>query len=150
MFLSISILKKHVHKDYIKNSEFSIIKFLLYKISKQLQKRTFGKFFNPVSQRVQMNFIFSDNVHILCLSCNVKKLKSTAKLVLLNTIFILHLFCLSRQVALTGYIFVIYGHWPICSFTGTRFMLSDGKKDNLELTSKLMFACLFVCLFDGV
>jgi hypothetical protein len=52
----------------------------LYKISKQLQKRTFGKFFNPVSQRVQMNFIFSDNVHILCLSCNVKKLKSTAKL----------------------------------------------------------------------
>jgi hypothetical protein len=26
---------------------------------------------------------------------------------LLNTIFILHLFCLSRQVALTGYIFVL-------------------------------------------
>jgi hypothetical protein len=38
----------------------------LYKISKPLEKRTFGKFFNPVSQRVQMNFIFSDNVHILC------------------------------------------------------------------------------------
>jgi hypothetical protein len=29
--------------------------------------------FRPVSQRVQMNFIFSDNVRILCLSCNVKK-----------------------------------------------------------------------------
>jgi hypothetical protein len=27
----------------------------------------------PVSQRVQMNFIFNDNVRILCLSCNVKK-----------------------------------------------------------------------------
>jgi hypothetical protein len=26
----------------------------------------------PVSQRVQMNFIFNDNVRILCLSCNVK------------------------------------------------------------------------------
>jgi hypothetical protein len=28
--------------------------------------------FRPVSQRVQMNFIFNDNVRILCLSCNVK------------------------------------------------------------------------------
>ena len=27
----------------------------------------------PVSQRVQMNYIFNDNVRILCLSCNVKK-----------------------------------------------------------------------------
>ena len=27
----------------------------------------------PVSQRVQMNLIFNDNVRILCLSCNVKK-----------------------------------------------------------------------------
>jgi hypothetical protein len=27
----------------------------------------------PVSQRVQMNFIFTDNVRISCLSCNVKK-----------------------------------------------------------------------------
>jgi uncharacterized UPF0160 family protein len=26
-----------------------------------------------VSQRVQMNFIFNENVRILCLSCNVKK-----------------------------------------------------------------------------
>ena len=28
---------------------------------------------SAVSQRVQMNFIFNDNVRILCLSCNVKK-----------------------------------------------------------------------------
>ena len=27
----------------------------------------------PVSQRVQMNFTFTDNVRILCLSCNVKE-----------------------------------------------------------------------------
>jgi hypothetical protein len=27
----------------------------------------------PVSQRIQINFIFNDNVRILCLSCNVKK-----------------------------------------------------------------------------
>jgi hypothetical protein len=32
-----------------------------------------GELFRPVSQRVQMNFIFNDNVRILCLSCNVKK-----------------------------------------------------------------------------
>jgi hypothetical protein len=29
--------------------------------------------FMPVSQRVQMNFTFTDNVRILCLSCNVKE-----------------------------------------------------------------------------
>jgi hypothetical protein len=28
---------------------------------------------NTAPQRVQMNFIFNDNVRILCLSCNVKK-----------------------------------------------------------------------------
>ena len=27
----------------------------------------------PVSQREQMNVIFSENVHVLCLSCNLKK-----------------------------------------------------------------------------
>ena len=27
----------------------------------------------PISQQVQINFIFNDNVRILCLSCNVKK-----------------------------------------------------------------------------
>jgi uncharacterized membrane protein len=32
-----------------------------------------GELFRPVSQRVQMNFIFNDNIRILCLSCNVTK-----------------------------------------------------------------------------
>jgi hypothetical protein len=32
-----------------------------------------SELFRPISQRVQMNFIFNDNVRILCLSCNVKK-----------------------------------------------------------------------------
>jgi hypothetical protein len=39
-------------------------KTYLYKV----EKRTFGELFCSVSQRVQMNFIFSDNIHILCLS----------------------------------------------------------------------------------
>jgi hypothetical protein len=32
-----------------------------------------SELFRPVSQRVQMNFIFNYDVRILCLSCNVKK-----------------------------------------------------------------------------
>jgi hypothetical protein len=34
----------------------------------------------PVLQQVQINFIFNDNVCILCLSCNIKKSKTPAKL----------------------------------------------------------------------
>jgi hypothetical protein len=33
-----------------------------------------------VLKRVQINFNLTDNVHILCLSCNVKKSKTAAKL----------------------------------------------------------------------
>ena len=40
---------------------------------KQAEQRAFGELFMPVSQRVQMNFIFTDNVRILCLSYNVKE-----------------------------------------------------------------------------
>jgi hypothetical protein len=36
--------------------------------------------FSTFSQWVQINYIFTDNVRILCLSCNVKKSKTTAKL----------------------------------------------------------------------
>ena len=45
----------------------------LYDLQKQAKQRAFGELFRPVSQRVQINFIFNDNVRILCLSCNVKK-----------------------------------------------------------------------------
>ena len=45
----------------------------LYELQKQVEQRAFGELFRPVSQRVQINFIFNDNVRILCLSCNVKK-----------------------------------------------------------------------------
>ena len=48
-------------------------KIYLYELQKQAEQRAFGELFMPVSQRVQMNFIFDDNVRILCLSCNVKK-----------------------------------------------------------------------------
>ena len=48
-------------------------KIYLYELQKQAEQRAYGKLFRPVSQRVQINFIFNDNVRILCLSCNVKK-----------------------------------------------------------------------------
>ena len=48
-------------------------KIYLYELQKQAEQRAFGELFMPVSQRVQINFIFNDNVRILCLSCNVKK-----------------------------------------------------------------------------
>ena len=41
---------------------------------------------------------------------------------------ILLVFYLSSQMALTGYIFVIYSHWPKYSFSGTQFILSNVKK----------------------
>jgi hypothetical protein len=38
-----------------------------------------GYIFQYVSQRVQINVIFSDNVRILSLSCNIKKFKTSVK-----------------------------------------------------------------------
>ena len=48
-------------------------KIYLYELQKRAEQRAFGELFRPVSQRVQINLIFTDNVRILCLSCNVKK-----------------------------------------------------------------------------
>ena len=48
-------------------------KIYLYELQKQAEQRAFGELFRPVSQRVQINLIFNDNVGILYLSCNVKK-----------------------------------------------------------------------------
>ena len=48
-------------------------KIYLYELQKQAEQRAFVELFRPVSQRVQINFIFNDNVRILCLSYNVKK-----------------------------------------------------------------------------
>ena len=41
---------------------------------------SFDEFFVPVSQRVEMNYIFSDNIRILYLSWYVKSPKGTVKL----------------------------------------------------------------------
>ena len=41
---------------------------------------SFDEIFLPVSQRVEMNYIFSDNVRILYLSCYFKSPKETVKL----------------------------------------------------------------------
>ena len=55
-------------------------KIYLYELQKQAEQRAFGELFRPDSQRVQMNFIFNDNVRILCLSCNVKKVGKLVKI----------------------------------------------------------------------
>jgi len=44
------------------------------------RKGVFLELFGPVSKRVQINLILTDNVRILYLSCNVKKSKTTVKL----------------------------------------------------------------------
>jgi hypothetical protein len=41
---------------------------------------SFDEFILPISQQVEMNYIFSDNVHILYLSCYFKSPKETVKL----------------------------------------------------------------------
>ena len=41
----------------------------------QLKKRAYGELFAPVWQRVQMHFISSENIRLLCLSCIGKKAK---------------------------------------------------------------------------
>jgi hypothetical protein len=49
-------------------------------ICTRFRNRQNSELFRPVSQRVQMNFIFNDNVRILCLSCNVKKSENLSDL----------------------------------------------------------------------
>ena len=49
------------------------IKFICTSYRNRQNSESFGELFRPVSQRVQMNCILNDNVRILCLSCNVKK-----------------------------------------------------------------------------
>ena len=65
------ISKRHIYIKY--TCIVGKYQIYLYELQKQAEQRAFGEIFRPVSQRVQMNFIFSDNVRILCLSCNVKK-----------------------------------------------------------------------------
>jgi hypothetical protein len=44
------------------------------------RKASLGRAFLACWQRVQIYFIFNYNVHILCLSCSIKRSKATAKL----------------------------------------------------------------------
>jgi len=66
------ILMIHTQYTYI------IGKYKIY--LKQVEKRAFWSAFLSWNKRLQMNFIFSDNVRILYLSCNVNEPKITAKL----------------------------------------------------------------------
>jgi hypothetical protein len=49
------------------------IKFICTSFRNKQISEPSASFSCPVLQRVQMNFIFNDNVRILCVSCNVKK-----------------------------------------------------------------------------
>jgi hypothetical protein len=56
-------------EKYIK----AYIFFIFQWIESKFENLKYINIYWPVSQWVQMNFIFNDNVRILCLSCNVKK-----------------------------------------------------------------------------
>ena len=70
-----------------------IYNLFLRALQKQVEKIAFGELFFILfrSQRVQMNFIFNDNVRILCLSCNIKKsntLPNCLKIAEINVVLI--------------------------------------------------------------
>jgi hypothetical protein len=71
MFTFLRVAQLLIFRCYIYNIRtLSVnIKF----ICTSFRNRQNSELVRPVSQRVQMNFIFNDNVRILCLSCNVKK-----------------------------------------------------------------------------
>jgi hypothetical protein len=105
--------KKTIYIDIVEN-----IKFIY---------TSFDEFFLPVSQRVEMNYIFSDNVRILYLSCYFKCPKETVKLSKKSRnkrcsyrLFFLSCTCTIRVVTLYWpdifcYTFV-FGFWAKCSF----------------------------------
>jgi hypothetical protein len=47
---------------------------------RQMMEKAYMVFW-PVLQQVQINFILTDNVHLLCLSCNVYKFKNNWQIV---------------------------------------------------------------------
>ena len=73
IFLTYTTIYIQYTKKYI------YIKFIC---TKCVEKRAFGEIFLPVLEQVQINFIFIDNVHILCVSCNVKKSKNDCQIFL--------------------------------------------------------------------
>ena len=78
MIQNTHIVQYNIHIQY----PYIVGKYKIHfnELKKQVEKGAFGELFYSVSQRVQINVIFIDNVPILCLSCNIKKSKTTAKL----------------------------------------------------------------------
>jgi hypothetical protein len=68
-----------LHIQYIRTLSDNI-HFILTSSITGRKKQALGKIFWPVSQRVQINFIFTDDVRIMCFYCNIKKSRRTAKL----------------------------------------------------------------------
>ena len=71
--------------DYIKNYR-AAVSFT----QKLVEKWDFDKLFWPVLQRGQINFIFTDEVHLLFLSCNVKSFSLTQPSVFFEYFFLAH------------------------------------------------------------
>ena len=73
------ILEEWLTTTFFKLSFHIVVGSYFSKLAKQVAKRTFGELVRSVSQRVQLTFISTDSVRLLCLFCNVK-IPKTAKL----------------------------------------------------------------------
>ena len=73
------ILEEWLTTTFFKLSFHIVVGSYFSKLAKQVAKRTFGELVRSVSQRVQLKFISTDSVRLLCLFCNVK-IPKTAKL----------------------------------------------------------------------
>ena len=79
--MSVIVLKLHIFVFFSETfGSIGKLKIYLHKLHKQVEKQAFVELFCPISQWVQINYIFSNNVHILCLSYHIRKTKTTAKL----------------------------------------------------------------------
>ena len=68
-----------LHMQYIRTLSENI-HFIFTSSRIGRKKQALGKLFWPVSQRVQINFIFTDDVRIMCFYWHIKKSRRTAKL----------------------------------------------------------------------
>ena len=67
----------YIHIDIYIQYTYIVGKYTiyLYELQKQADQRVFGEFFQACFAASTMNIIFNDNVRILCLSCNIKKVE---------------------------------------------------------------------------
>ena len=77
----IILVNKKIFSEEWNKGEKKIDNIIIYIVENiKFIYTNFDEFFLPVSQRVEMNYIFSDNVRILYLSCYFKSPKETVEL----------------------------------------------------------------------